>query len=96
MFVETFAGGGLFAITILLALCVVVSIYVTRAFRQGAQFSFELTVLFLATMMFGFIGGSLDSGPIAITFWSLAAIVPTLQNRESRVSRGALVSYPSL
>lgn len=94
MFVEAIVGGGLFALMALLVLCIAMSGYAIRAFRQGAQLSFELTVLFLATMMFGFVAGSLDSGPTAIIFWSLAAILPMMQNREFGVSQVTLA--PSL
>lgn len=83
MFFETFLGGGLLAITILIILCVVMSAYVIRVFCQDTSLSFTVTILFLATMMFGFIGATLDSGPAAIVFWSLAASVPILQNRSS-------------
>jgi hypothetical protein len=90
MFVETFLGGGLVALTILFILCIAMSAYAIRAFRQGAPCSFELAVLFLATLMYGFIGASIESGALGITFWSLAAILPTMQNRGFNVSQSAL------
>jgi hypothetical protein len=89
MFFETFLGGGLLALTILIVLCVVMSAYVIRVFRQGTTQSFTVTVLFLATMMFGFIGSTLDSGPAAIVFWSLAASAPILQRRDLAWARVA-------
>jgi hypothetical protein len=79
MFLETFVGGGFLAITILLILCSVMAVYAMRVFRQDTTLSFTVAILFVATVMFGFIGPTLDSGPVAITFWSLAAIFPLLQ-----------------
>lgn len=97
MFVETFVGGGLLAITILIILCVVMATYVTRVFfRQNTRLSFVATALFVATLMFGSIGGTLDSGPAAITFWSLAASLPILRYRGLAAARVAMTSKKRL
>jgi O-antigen ligase/polysaccharide polymerase Wzy-like membrane protein len=78
MFFETFAGGGIIAITILVALCVVMSIDAIRIFFRGnTNLSFAVGILFLLTLMSGFMA-TIDSGPTAHTFWSLAAILPVL------------------
>lgn len=81
MFIETFAGGGLVAITVLLTLCVVMSAYAVSIYSSGnTNLSFVLTVLFLLTLISGFMGSTIDSGPAAVTFWSLAAILPIVRN----------------
>ncbi len=91
MFFETFVGGGLLAITLLILLCVVMAAYAVRIFlSQNTRLSFAITVLFLTTLMFGSIGGTLDAGSGAITFWSLAAILPILRNRSLATARVAM------
>jgi hypothetical protein len=91
MFVETFAGGGLLALTVLVILCLAMSVYAVRVFRQDSTLSFTVTILFLLTIMFGFIGATLDSGSVAITFWSVAASLPILRKRELALSRLRLI-----
>jgi hypothetical protein len=88
MFVETFVGGGFLAFTLLMILCSLMCVYAVRVFRQGSVLSFTVTILFVATMMFGFIGPNLDSGSVATIFWSLAAIFPPLQSGSLVVVRG--------
>jgi hypothetical protein len=92
MFLETFVGGGFLAIIILLILCSVMTVYAMRVFRQDTTLSFTVAILFVATLMFGFIGPTLDSGPVAITFWSLAAIFPLLQRASLVPARGNRVA----
>jgi hypothetical protein len=82
MFFETFAGGGFPAIAILVILCLVVSAYAMNLFRHDTNLGFTATILFMVTMMLGFIGADIDSGPVAITFWSLAASFPLLRNGD--------------
>jgi hypothetical protein len=83
MFVETFLGGGLVAITILLALCIVMLAYAIRIFlSQDTSLSFAVTILFLLTLAAGFVGATFDSGSMAIAFWSLAACLPILYSRR--------------
>ncbi|MGA8812247.1 MAG: O-antigen ligase family protein [Candidatus Sulfotelmatobacter sp.] len=87
MFFEAFVGGGLIGITILVALCVVMSVYAVRTFFRGnTNLSFLLSTLFLVCLMFGAVGPNIDSGPIAITFWSLAAILPLFQHSRQAVA----------
>jgi O-Antigen ligase len=88
MFFETFAGGGFLAITILLILCFVMTAYAVRISRHESQLSFTLTILFLLSITFGFIGANLDSGGAAMIFWSLAAIFPLLQSGRLIVAPG--------
>jgi hypothetical protein len=89
MFLETFAGGGFPAITILLVLCVVMSVYAGRIFFSGnTNLSFAVGILFLLTLISGFLGANFDSGPAAITFWSLAAIFPLLRRDRLATPHG--------
>jgi len=89
MFFETFSGGGFPATSLLVILCVVMTVYAMRVFRQNTELSFTVPILFLVTVMLGFIGATLDAGCVAITFWFLAASMPVLQNRGSAWSRVA-------
>jgi hypothetical protein len=91
IFFETFVGGGLLAITILVILCVVMTAYVAHVFlRQDTSVCFAVTILFLVTLMFGSIGSTLESGPVAIVFWSLAASLPILRNKGLASARTAV------
>jgi O-Antigen ligase len=92
MFIETFAGGGFPAITILVILCIVMSADVIRLFLRGnTNLLFVVGILFLLILMFGFIGATVDSGPAAITFWSLAACLPVL--RRSLLSDHVAIAF---
>lgn len=80
MFLETFVGGGLIAITIFVVLCILMSADAIRIFFGGnTNLSFVVGILFLLTLISGFMGATVDSGPTAITFWSLAASLPVLR-----------------
>ncbi len=82
MFFETFAGGGVPAITVLLILCGVMASDAVRVFFYGStNLSFLVGILFLLTLVSGFMGATVDSGPTAVTFWSLAAMLPSLRRR---------------
>jgi hypothetical protein len=92
MFFETLAGGGILAFTILVILCLVMSSDAVRVFFNGnTNLSFGVGILFLLTLMYGFIGATVDSGPTAITFWSLAASLPVL--RRSLVSDQVAMTF---
>jgi hypothetical protein len=96
MFLETFAGGGLVAITILVTLCILMSADAIRIFFSGnTDLSFVVGILFLLTLISGFIGATVDSGPTAITFWSLAAILPVMR-RNLGSDRAAITSSEPL
>lgn len=93
LFFETFVGGGLLAIAILAILCLVMTAYVTRlCLRYDTSLSFTVTILFLVTLMFGSVGGTLDSGPLAMVFWSLAAVLPMLRYRKVGSARTSMTS----
>lgn len=90
MFVETFAGGGFLALICLSLLCVGVAIYVLRALRQNTKLSFTIAILFVAVMMFGLVGANFDSGPVGITFWSIAASLPILRRSDPSLAQRAM------
>jgi len=85
MFFEVLSGGGLISFALFLALCVTLSTYAARLlFLSGDRFSFASAALFIACLLFGFAGETIDSGPFAITFWCSAAILPRLHKWPSR------------
>jgi len=89
MFVETLLGGGIIAATILLFLCVMMLADAVRVFRLGnTNVTFLVGVLCLLTLFSGVLGATLDSGPTAITFWSLAAILPILKSSVNASTLG--------
>jgi O-antigen ligase len=100
MFFEAFVGGGLLGLAALVLLCFVLGIYAIRLLRHRySQTTFTVSMLFVATLLFGSIGGDFGYGPLGITFWSLSAMVPILHEyiRPSRASvmKGVTLSSPS-
>jgi O-antigen ligase len=79
MFFEVLTGGGLVSFALFLALCVTVSAYAVRLlYLSGDRSSFAYAALFIACLVLGFTGETIDSGPLAITFWCSAAILSLL------------------
>jgi len=99
MFFEVLLGGGLVSFALLLALCVVLSIYAVRLLSLRAdRFSFATAALFTACLLFGFTEETIDSGPVAICFWCSAAILPMIYkwaSNQNLVVRGAAVHATS-
>jgi len=86
MFVEVLVGGGVLSFGLLAALCVTLSTYAVRLLYAGRdRLSFALSTLFLASLLFGFMGDPLHSGPVAMAFWGAAAALPLLY--ESSIKR---------
>ncbi len=91
MFFEVLLGGGVVSFVFFLALCITLSTYAARLlFLREDRFAFALSTLFIASLLFGSMGGEIDSGPIAITFWCAAVALPRLC--ESFVKRRAAVA----
>jgi len=85
IFFEVLSGGGLVSFTLFLALCVTLSTYAVRLlFLSRDRLAFASAALFIACLLFGFAGESIDSGPFAITFWCSAAILPWLHEGSSK------------
>jgi hypothetical protein len=85
MFMEILLGGGVLSTAFLIGLCAVLSVCAARLLltRRGA-FSFATVALFIACVMFGFMGEEIDSGPVAICFWYSAAVLPWLCKQAER------------
>jgi O-antigen ligase len=96
MFFEVLSGGGLLSFALMVALTVTLLVYAVRllALRKD-RFSFAVSLLFIACLLFGFMGDEIDSGPVAIAFWYSVAVLPWLATRalERRlVVRGAMIN----
>lgn len=79
MFVEVLAGGGLVSVALFLALCVTLSIYAGRLlYLRRDRLAFAFSVLFIACIVLGFMGETIDSGPLALAFWCSASVLPRL------------------
>lgn len=79
IFFEALSGGGIPSFVLLTTLCLTLVAYTMRLL-WGAQgrFSFAISTLFIATLLFAAMGDEIDSGPVAISFWCTAAILPQL------------------
>lgn len=93
MFMEVLLGGGVLSFALLLALCAVLSVWAARLlFLRRDSFSFAVVSLFIACMLFGFMGDEIDSGPVAMCFWYSAAVLPWLgQEIPRRVLKQNLI-----
>ena len=88
IFFEALVGGGVPSFVFLTSLCLILSIYAFRLLWVAKdRFSFAIATLFIASLLFGFMGDEIDSGPVAISFWCSAAILPRLYGKfvESRL-----------
>jgi O-antigen ligase len=85
MFVEVLLGGGVPSLVLLGALCAVLFASAARLlWKRNDGFSFATASLFIACVLFGFMGEEIDSGPVAIGFWYSAAVLPWLCKRTRR------------
>ncbi len=83
MFLEVLLGGGLLSFTLLIALCLILSMYSIRLSWSGKdRWCFVTVSLFIACLLLGFIGEGIDSGPAAISFWYSATALPLLYERS--------------
>jgi hypothetical protein len=79
MFFEVLAGGGIVSFVLLISLCIGLSIYTARLlYLRRDRFSFATAALFIACLLLGFTEETIDSGPVAISFWYSAAVLPCL------------------
>jgi hypothetical protein len=95
MFIEILTGGGVLSFALLIGLCATVSACAVRLLlTRSDRFSFALSTLFLASLLFGFMGDPLHSGPVAMAFWGSAASLPGLHEwsmkRPPRIHWGAV------
>lgn len=85
MFVEVLAGGGVPSFALLTALCITLSIYTLRLLSKTRdRLSFAAASLFIACLLFGFMGDEIDAGPVAIGFWYSASVLPWLYQQSRK------------
>jgi O-antigen ligase len=99
MFIEVLLGSGVVGFALLVALCILLSVYATRLlWLRKDLVSFLSSSVLIACLFLGFIGEELDSGPTAICFWYAVAVLPALYKlhanrlqlmREARVNASA-------
>lgn len=90
VFIEVLAGGGLLSLALFLALCVTLSVYAARLlYLRKDRLAFAFSALFIACLVLGFMGETIDSGPLAIAFWCSASVL-------SRLHKWPLESQKSL
>ena len=79
MFIEVLAGGGLLSLALFLALCVTLSAYATRLlYLRRDRLAFAFSALLIACLVLGFMGETIDSGPLALAFWCSASVLSRL------------------
>jgi uncharacterized membrane protein len=85
MFFEILLGGGVLSFVLFTALCLILSVYAAHIlYKNRDRFSLAIGSLFLATLIFGFMGDEIDSGPVGMCFWYSAAVLPWLYERSLR------------
>jgi O-Antigen ligase len=90
MFVEVLSGGGVPSFALLIALCATLSTYALRLLcTTRDRLSFAATSLFVACLLFGFMGEEIDAGPVAMGFWYSVSVLPWLC-RQSLKGRSPL------
>ena len=101
MFIELFVGGGIISLFLFLVVCGLMTYQAVRLTRKRpGLLDITAVSLFVACLAFGFVGSDIDSGPVAVTFWSLSSILVVLgrsrANRE-RISPNvvAALGYPA-
>jgi hypothetical protein len=78
-FFEVLSGGGIVSFVLFVALCLTLSIYAVRLLFAGKdRLLFATSSLFIVSLVFASMVDEIDSGPIAISFWCAAAILPRL------------------
>jgi hypothetical protein len=82
-FLEVLVGGGILSFTVLALLCCVLVVYaLTLLSRKENRLSFAASSLLPMVLLMASGGwGELDSGPAALTFWCLAAMLPLLRGQ---------------
>jgi O-antigen ligase len=96
MFFEVLAGGGLLSFALIVGLTATLLVCAARLLAgRKDHFSFAVSMLFIACLLFGFMGDEIDSGPVAIAFWYSVAVLPRLQTRaleRSVMIRGVIAN----
>lgn len=88
IFFEALSGGGVSSFVLLVALTLTLSVYAIRLLIwRKDRFSFAVSSLFIACVLFGSMGDEIDSGPVAVVFWYSAAVLPWLHELGSKTYR---------
>ena len=82
-FVEVLVGGGILSLAVLALLwCVLIGYILTLLSRENDSLSFAASSLLPLVFLMAAGGwGDFDSGPLALTFWCLAAMLPLLRTQ---------------
>jgi len=90
MFIEVLSGGGVVSFGLFVALCITLSIYTARLlYLRKDRLSFATGTLFIACLLLGFTAETIDSGPLAISFWFSATALPLLHAWSVKQARRA-------
>jgi hypothetical protein len=93
MFFEILSGGGIVACSLFTILCLTLSVYAgCIIYKNRDRLSLAIASLFIASLLFGFMGDEIDSGPVALCFWYSAAALPWLHERSSMHKTRPVVS----
>ncbi len=96
-FFEVLSGGGVISFALFLALCIALSVYAAHILWAGnGRVLFAIASLFVVTLLFASMVDEVDSGPIAVSFWCAAAILPRLHESLSRRAPRRAESSPRL
>jgi hypothetical protein len=91
MFIEVLAGGGILSFALILALCATLSTYALRLLlSRRDRLTFALSTLFITSLLFGFMGDEIHSGPVAIGFWISVAALPVMYESFKKKAPQAL------
>lgn len=87
-FVEVLVGGGLASAVVLTLLCCVLIGYVAKLLSRQDGLSFAVASLLPLVLVMAAGGwGEFDSGPLALAFWCLAAMLPLLVRQSGTIRR---------
>ncbi|HWR14663.1 MAG TPA: O-antigen ligase family protein [Terriglobales bacterium] len=91
-FMEVFAGGGVIALAVYVALWIVMAVLAAQIFlRRRDRISVTVLALFAAVALFNSIGSALEADPVGFTFWILVVVMPMIMrmplDAKSRLAR---------
>jgi O-antigen ligase len=96
-FFEILLGGGVLSFALFIAVCATLTVYATYLlFKNRSAFSFAVSSLFFASLIFASMGDEIDSGPVAMCFWYSATVLPWLYERSSIRATRPVGSRPKL
>ena len=91
VFMETFVGGGLLSITVLIALWVVLGVYAVSLIRwRKERIPFVSFSLLVSILLLSLTGSEPIEAPDGLVFWCVAAILPALNTTRGHWSSNKL------